>query len=53
MELQEVGWIELDWNDLAEGQGQPVGICECGSELPGSDYKFCSVLNVVCFLLGD
>jgi hypothetical protein len=33
MNIQELGWNDMDWTDLAQVRGLLVGCCEHGNEL--------------------
>jgi hypothetical protein len=35
MDLQEVGWGDMDWIDMAEDRDRWRGSCECGNEPSG------------------
>ena len=36
MNLQEIGWGDVDWIDLAQDRGRQAGSFECGIEPWGS-----------------
>jgi hypothetical protein len=35
-DLQDVGWVGMDWIDLAQNRGKWGGSCECGNGTSGS-----------------